>query len=580
MPSEDVTDAYILAAALQGEPTYWFAVPKSGKPLPEYWTSANCFWMYPVEHDLARFAKVNGFHPTDSVFELDPSGVSKVLPSATLKVNAKCKRYQEGGVTYFFVPSEEVDWVEREYKALLKKEADLPPSQSLTTMKTVQVGARVNNAALEVKAERESEPDKEREGPERRENEGAGTANVGGEEEGPGEVKDEGHDNVDEKEGEGAPVSSSEAQWAEAESDGDNSDATQSWRRQPSAFQLGSHKRRRPHRGTTIYVAPAHQRPTGDHRSNEAFTWPAHFIVHRGCADYLCRAASGNTYGFRLDKVTHNGFPVFLLFGSSVNNSDEVSPTANGVPALETAVLRGEGGDRGMGNSVMILTRPPSEKHGYRRDPATHTSTTRSGGSGGTRRRRRIGMSSDEDDEDDESEVAASSEEEGENAEDDDDESAFVRRRGHGSKKPATVATVGRSARKLARTENGGKAKKETQPLRVASVNLWTELDGPVPSIEHLSKQYTLAHEMTTPLRTTVFPDGTCVTYSAASLEKVQTALGKKRNAANGTTGGGGGGAGGSTRIGGNTPDDEAIRSLLENVQLAQLQLQSASMAS
>lgn len=569
MSDGGVTDAPLLAAALHGEATYWFAAPKSGKPLPDRWASTFCFWLYPVESDLAQFADVPGFNPTDSVYELDGGGVSKVFPDATLKSNIEAKKYQKGRTTYFFVPAEEVDYVEREYKAMLKREADrqaqLPPEET-PQPETRRVRARASAVPADQDEEaEEQEPESKaatagpgagrraRPQPEA-DPETAGVARDGGTEEG------------------------SEANESDAESRTSTRGRTA---RRTGGVAIDSHKRRAPHKGTTVSMAPIHQKAHGDHRSNEAFRWPAHYIVHRGSADYLCPARTGNSYGFRLDKVTHNGFPVFLLFGSGMNNSYDIDYTANGVPALETAVLRGEGGDRGMGNSVMMITRPPSEKHGYSRG-STESSQARACSSGGGARRvhRRRRGSDDSTSEDEASSSATDADDDDDDDASDGEEVSFAASRRRRARPRRVEEHSAAPPAKAARSEATGsrkESKKDKKPLQTASVNIWTDPDRAVPDVEQLSKQHPFAHDTTVPLRTTVFPDGTCVTYSAASAEKVQKSAGRSGKGNGNANGGSSSAAPAPTRIGGNSAEDDAMRSLLENVQLAQLQNKSAS---
>lgn len=540
----DYVETKLLAVILTDEDTFWFCEPRVPKALPEDWKAVECRWLYPVEHNVSRFAEESGFDSTDAVYEVETSATSKVLRAATLAWNIPAKRQRIGKVVYVFVPAEEVKRLEEGFKRFVKLEAGVP---ALPPRELSAGGIPASNVAPVSSGEVKTEPIAE---------EATSTAN-------------------DESLSCAAPTPTTLKPEAIAEEhaeeltggDGNPSDndtpasskgkpsrpprtrASDRRRRLPSASLL-SHKRREPHRGTTTYTAPVRSTAFGDHRSNEAFDWPDHYIVHRGSIDYLCPKRTENTYGFRLDRVMHCGFPVFMLFGSRRNNSEEISPSAQGVQVHQKSVLTGEGGE-GIGNSVMVMTRLSSKKRQLRYANSDSDEEDEAENS-----------EEDDDDQDDEWEDDAFDSSEEEDDEDDDDDDGDERRRRRrrvrtratarstaaATSPPKTLTAVSaasssstalsKRAAKCVRTEKAG-SKKKTEPLQSVSVNFWTDPTVAVQSASELAKEYPFRSDDASARgpQTVVLSNGACVTYSSATASKLMQSNTKKKS------GGGGGGA-------------------------------------
>ncbi|PBJ80457.1 hypothetical protein BCY84_01458 [Trypanosoma cruzi cruzi] len=102
---------------------------------------------------------------------------------------------------------------------------------------------------------------------------------------------------------------------------------------------------------------------------------------------------------------------------------------------------------------------------------------------------------------------------------------------------------------KAARRENSRMNCPNRRPLRAAGVNLWVDSDGKVEGAMNLAELFPFSSEGGDSVRTTVFSDGTCVTYNVATASKFAV---KKKIAA--------------------TSTDCDMVGLLENIQLAKEQ--------
>ncbi|CCW62726.1 unnamed protein product [Phytomonas sp. EM1] len=508
----NISEAKLLAVVLQGEDNYWFAEPRTSKPLEENWTHVGCFWLYPVESGIAQFADLKEFDPTDSVFEIDTQGVSKVLRAATLSSDVAAKKYHQGKRTFYFITQKEISRMDIRYSALLKREAEVLP----LLHQQDEVGRN------------------------------------GGHKTQVGDIPSDTHEEPKNN----APKVSHIKE--------EDDEATKTFKsEQMSLIDRRSHQRKTPYQGTTTYIAPDFNKPTGDHCSSEAFEWDRYYIIHRGSVDYLVPEPIGNTYGFRLDKVSHDGFPVFLLFGSSVKNSYEVEPSANAVPAMDSAVLKGGGGEtERVGSHVLVLTRPRGKRSRANNFHARADSVSFSPGKASRSSSRSISAS------DNGSEGAKAA------------LSLVVpsRKRGRPRKVPFSTPSAESEATASAKVpalpprehhkshESSRKTDdKPREPLQACSVNVWTDLTSEISSFTQLATQFPFSHNPSKSLRTVVFPDGTCATYSSTTAEDFLKSTDTRRhsNGANQSASSSGGGA----------PVDDDMRSLLEHIQLAKQQV-------
>ncbi|KPA84560.1 hypothetical protein ABB37_01095 [Leptomonas pyrrhocoris] len=544
----EVTDVWLLAVALDGEDTFWLCEPANLKPLAEDWRTTKCRWLYPVVENVSRFADLDGFASTDAVYEVEWSGMSKVLRAATLAWNVKCKRQKVDRITYVFVPAEEMKLLDEAYSKFTKLEATKPPlPRSAPATSSSHGEARETAPAFSVGPAEVKAPSKEVSEEQATENP---VADTGGDvplvdatvarAASATPIKVEAEEEEDKSSGATAleqPDAGEENGDVASSSVGRQNRTGAFLHRSSSSYNaVPSHKRQKPHQGTTVYQAPNHSKPMGDHRSGEAFDWPEMFLVHRGSVDFLCPHATNNSYGFRLDRVMHDGFPVFLLFPSSKNNSEAVDSSARGVPVFEKAKLSGEGGEGGIRNCVLVLTRLSSKKHQpyYRRN---------------TRRRVRGGRSlSDEDSITEEEEEEEEEEVEDDDDTDDDDDSdededeledihddgkptlPTQERRTSAkakssppplktSKTEPSLATEEASAPRRKHRRRGAEPKEES-PLQAVSVNFWTDPQGVVPAVGQLAKDFPFHAEGANTPQTVVFSDGVCVTYTAATAGK------------------------------------------------------------
>ncbi|KPI88974.1 hypothetical protein ABL78_1940 [Leptomonas seymouri] len=554
----EVTDVWLLAVALDGEDTFWLCEPTNMKPLARDWKSTNCRWLYPVVENVSRFADLSGFESTDAVYEVEWAGVSKVLRAATLTWNVKCKRQKMGRTTYVFVPAEEMKLLDEAYSKFAKLEAmKPPPPRAAPAASSSYEDAHTSGSAFTAgPAGTQAEPQEHR-GANARAISPPATSLTGTYGDAPladtttvraatdtSMKKDEEAENDDVKasqqsDGGGGDVSVTSSSVARQGGSRAHHHSSSSY------YSAPTHKRKTPHRGTTTYQAPVHSKPMGDHRSDEAFDWPEMFVVHRGSVDYLCPRATDNSYGFRLDRVLHNGFPVFLLFSSSKNNSETIDASARGVPVYEKAKLSGEGGEGSIRSSVLVLTRLSSKKHQsyYRKNT-------------GRRLRRRRSVSTedsiteeedeeDKEDYDDDDDIDSDTYEDEEEVEDngDDDKPMFLpqERRVKAKAKPTSpppkkskaepTLPIEEATAPTRRRGQRSAAQKEEAPLQAVSVNFWTDPQGVTPAVSQLAREFAFHAEGADTPQTVVFSDGVCVTYTAATAAK-HAAQERKRSTA------------------------------------------------
>lgn len=563
----EVAEVWLLAVALDGEDTFWLGEPSNLKALPDDWKHVKCRWLYPVEEKMDRFADLSGFDCTDAVYEVGHGAISKVLRGATLVWNIKGKRQKVGGSTYVFVPAEDMKVMEEAYNRFLKLEAASPhPQRSAPSPSPVA-------EQVKPEADERDEPNDAAVGEEAETPQPAPPTNSGSlakieEAESGDELLVRPWQERLEAEGNADSVSSATQ----------SQDTTQVQRRRSNHLSLNSHKRQQPHRGTTIYIAPTSAAATGDHSSSEAFDWEEMFIVHRGSVDFLCPHVTNNRYGFRLDRVMHDGMPVFLLFSSRRKNSESIDSTARGVPVFEKAKLSGEGGEGEARGSVLVLTRLGYVKHPERLQGDQVDGVRRRGRPPLHRRGRpplrRQRSSSDDDtlteEEEDDSDDDDDDDDDSEDSLDDDAVSNDSRPRGG----RGAAARAGRPRRgndaetslfadhlpgrraATARTPHvkdemgeasgtGGEgteqpqlpprrrgrrpaAPKEEPPLQAVNVNFWSDPIGVVPPVSQLARDFPFTTEAADTPQTVVFGDGVCVTYTAASAAK-QVPAEKKR---------------------------------------------------
>ncbi|CAJ1033606.1 hypothetical protein, conserved [Leishmania shawi] len=532
----EVSDVWLLGVVLTGETTFWLCEPTHLKPLAEDWKAINCRWLYPVLENLSEFADVSGFDSTDVVYEVDWVGTSKVLRPATLAWNVRGKRQKIGDSTYVFVPAEEIKQLEEAFKRFVKLEAKMkppPPRSGTSARSATEAPATVEEKTMLTLDISPSSPVREEEG------RGGGPLGAA----------------TSLQPALSSTLIAGEATCERVEKAEDDMSASHQvddevstisssapHRRAPprrgvtrrSSFP--SHKRHTPHRGTTIYQAPVHRNPTGGHCSSEAFGWTEMYVVHRGSVDYLCPKATGNTFGFRLDRVMHDGFPVFLLFSSSHNNSETIDSSSRGVSVFEKAQLSGEGGEGAVRSSVLVVTRLSSKK----RQPYYDTDIGRT--TAGSRRRRRFDDdSTSEEDEDDgffddddknDSESDETNEEEEERRvgtqgshrrAGDEAASAAILPAATAAKKLRTKtadtasesAVTPSAARRKAKDDAAAKAS-----LQAVSVNFWTEPQHAVPAPGQLAKEFPFKSGGSDTPHTVVFSNGICVTYTASTAAK------------------------------------------------------------
>ncbi|GET91389.1 hypothetical protein, conserved [Leishmania tarentolae] len=553
----EVSDVWLLGVVLTGETTFWLCEPTHLKPLAEDWKAINCRWLYPVLENLSDFADVSGFESTDAVYEVDWVGTSRVLRPATLAWNVRGKRQKVGDTTYVFVPAEEIKQLDEAFKRFVKLEATMKPppprrvvssasaDEAPTTAETKAMLTLGDSSSTLVHQEEDGRDDNPlvvtasrlcapttaptagevtRETVTRKEDEKSAPHHV----------------DID-----GSIVSSSTPH-----------PRTPHRRGGTNLSSFPSHKRQTPHRGTTIYQAPVHRKPTGEHCSSEAFGWSEMYLVHRGSVDYLCPKAAGNTFGFRLDRVMHDGFPVFLLFSSSHNNSETIDASARGVPVFEKAQLSGEAGEGAVRSSVLVVTRLSSKKH----QPSYRTDTGRTA-AGSHRRRRRDDDDSTTTEEDEDVDDYFDEDDDDDNTESDDTYEEEERRVGpQGSRRRAgdevatavrpTAATAAAAAAKRPKPEatdpagesvatssaspKKGNRKRDAaakKPLQAVSVNFWTDPQHVAPAPDQLAREFPFESEGSDSPQTVVFSNGICVTYTASTAAK-HAAPEKKRKSA------------------------------------------------
>ncbi|KAG5470028.1 hypothetical protein LSCM4_02719 [Leishmania orientalis] len=552
----EVSDVWLLGVVLTGETTFWLCEPTHLKPLAEDWKAINCRWLYPVLENLSEFADVSGFESTDAVYEVDWVGTSKVLRPATLAWNVRGKRQKVGDTTYVFVPAEEIKQLDEAFKRFVKLEATMkpPPPRSVTFS--------LSAAEALTAAEGETVPALDTSLSAKIRQEGVknevplvtAASLLPAPSPAPTAVEAT-RKTVEEAEDENSVLRQADGEVSIASSSALHH-RTPPRRRVTGLSSFPSHKRQTPHRGTTIYQAPVHRKPTGDHCSSEAFGWDEMFLVHRGSVDYLCPKATGNTFGFRLDRVMHDGFPVFLLFSSSFNNSETIDSSARGVSVFEKAQLSGEAGEGAVRSSVLVVTRLSSKKHQpYYRAGACRTAP-------GSRRRHHRRRSDDD---------STSEEDEGEDDFDDDDdddaesdetfeeeeEHQMGTQRAHlraGDEAAALEIPTAAGAAKKLKTESTDSAGESAvtasverrkgkrtgasakEPLQAVSVNFWTDPQHVTPAPGQLAREFPFKAEGSDTPQTVVFANGICVTYTASTAAKHAPPEKKRKTAKHGGT--------------------------------------------
>lgn len=533
---------WLLGVVLTGETTFWLCEPTHLKPLAEDWKAINCRWLYPVLENLSDFADVSGFESTDAVYEVDWVGTSRVLRPATLAWNVRGKRQKVGDTTYVFVPAEEIKQLDEAFKRFVKLEATVKPPPPRSVMPSPSAAETPAPAEAKMMLTLDASPSTSthQEEDDKDEKPLVTTASLLSTQSSAPAAGEVPHETVTKAEDERSASRHADIDGSIASSSAPHPRASHR-RGVTSLSSFPSHKRQTPHRGTTIYQAPVHRRPTGEHCSSEAFEWTEMYLVHRGSVDYLCPKAAGNTFGFRLDRVMHDGFPVFLLFSSSHNCSETIDPSARGVPVFEKAQLSGEAGEGAVRNSVLVVTRLSSKKH----QPYYRTDTDRT--IAGSRRRRRRGdddsttteededVDDDDDDDDPESDETYGEEEHQVGAQ------GSRRRAGDGAaatatptagttapaaaKKPKAEAKdpAGESAVAASATRRKEKRKADAaanKPLQAVSVNFWADPQYTAPAPEQLAREFPFKSEGSDTPQTVVFSNGICVTYTASTAAK------------------------------------------------------------
>ncbi|KAK7199661.1 hypothetical protein NESM_000011500 [Novymonas esmeraldas] len=572
----EAADVWLLGVVLTGESTFWLCEPTHLRPLPEDWKAINCRWLYPVEENLGDLADVSGFVSTDAVYEVDWLGTSKVLRPATLAWNVRGKRQKVGSTTYVFVPAEEIKQLDDAFRRFVKLEATAQPPPPPRVAPAVAVSPPASGAPPTTAAPSPPSAPLKAEGESAEADGDAPLASAASLQSLPTT----------------SPSADAVARWASAVSegggsasrlddgeDGEGSIVSSSAPRRRAAPRRGptslsmfpSHKRQEPHRGTTVYQAPLHSKPIGDHKSSEAFDWAEMYVLHRGSVDYLCPKETGNTYGFRLSRVMHDGFPVFLLFSSARNNSESIDSGARGVAVFEKALLSGEGGEGAVRSSVLVVTRLSSKKQQPQYGvPTTRTTTTATTSTSTTRprhQRRRRRRGSDYDDstsEEDEEDVSDDDSDDDDSEDEDDSETEEAeegderrggrrvsRRGGAGAaaeassvaakipKREAQDTAVGDSATAALSGRRRGRRKADgiaAEPLQAVSVNFWTDPQQAAPTPEQLTREFSFKAGRSEAPQTVVFSDGVCVTYTASTAAKYAPPEKKRKTAKHGGT--------------------------------------------
>lgn len=287
--------------------------------------------------------------------------------------------------------------------------------------------------------------------------------------------------------------------------------------------------------------------------------WDRFFIVHRGGVPVLCADFTGNYEGFRLTRVLHDGFAIFLLFLSTEDTSVRVEPTEIGVPVLQCALLFGEETEFKRERSVMIFTRAVGSRKGIRgrkeEDISAQAKKVTVVKYEMTQAEKEAvsGMNESDFSED---ELAST---------DSSDSDSFGRTRKRRRRKltmPAMEKSASHTSRRdvakrsLRRLENsesdGGRGQKHVgEPLTTVGVNLYRETDGEVPSAAPLSQSFPLLSSSVAGLSTAVLPNGVAVTYTPTCIDKLNS----------------------TSETGHSESNHDAVRGLLENIKMAQEQV-------
>eukprot|EP00796_Vickermania_ingenoplastis_P013350 gene13350-9182_t len=292
--------------------------------------------------------------------------------------------------------------------------------------------------------------------------------------------------------------------------------------------------------------------------------WGRYYIVSRGGVPALCPEASGNTYGFRLQRVIDNDFAVFVLFHQKRAPCLELSPHDTGTPVLEYTTMSGEETKSARQRSAMIFTRST-----WTRMPSTPEGKEKCMTPAKCIPPQPV-LPLDEP-------MIVPDTSSGDPDTDSDDEDRRRKRRraergrrqvSHRPPAPAPssapVVSPGPAGPKASTHPrpratggfNKGKAE-DRPPLRIAGVHLYTDVSGPPPPAEQMAATFPLSLQApTTGLTTAVLPSGVCVTYSPATAVALSPS---NRTAESGFSA------------------DLDMRGLLENIRLAKEQAKASA---
>ncbi|CAD2216391.1 hypothetical protein ADEAN_000385300 [Angomonas deanei] len=433
-----------IAVVLAGEDSYWICELISKKPLAPGWKATKCYWLYPYEGDIQRFASVKGFEPTDSVFEIIRSEFSQVHSHATIAVDVTVKNVSIGSEHFGFVPLGEIRRLEEAYATFTKREIK-------------------NSADSEKAKEKEGGRDEEKK-QEKRE-----------------EVK------AEKRREEKLPTQQKDPQ--------PTIRVKETLREKKIVPIQQERPRREANRSTPQSITPtfvsASVMNKGNHCSTEAFHWKSYFIAFKGNRAFVAPSQSDIKYGFSVSSVSVGNTSVFLLFETPFNSSESfINDSTAVLPVKHVGVF---GGDTQEEGRVLVLYAPAARGHKRPRE-STHT---------------------------------------GANVPD------------------------GTTRSSNAQMDDGVAARGESG-LSLVGFNRWTDARGSAPSVKEVSSQQPLTGGGGgSGLRTAVFEDGIAVTYSSETATKFITPTEDKKTKKAGSN------------IGGNTPADNEMRELLENIQMA-----------
>lgn len=580
----------LLSIAVLGEDSLWLGERRSKAPLPPEWKQTEIYWLYPVEnaslpHELEMS---EWFDPTDCIFELrNGDQYSKALRLATLSTNVEAKKVRIGVRSFYFVTATEFQKAEEAYSLFLRNEAMAQESAKPVSVEKRE--ERTKNESKEMKGSCES-----------------------------------------------SMVTTLEANHEEHRTSKENHSTQKSMSNQSSGSRSAPSTLIAPSSSSGTELSgsaeAAGRRALGP--ANKVALWERYFIVHRGGAPILCRAFTGNAYGYKLIRVVSGGFAVFLFFIQPDSPIAAVGHEDVGVPVCESCLLAGEETVFRHRREVLVFTRVVGSRNGAagrrkdevegvppRRQPkkwAEHFSTLL-----------------------EESEKVELEEEENESTEDYCIKRMAEKRRRPSTPPPSTTSArdstrksrgrprkevnkrthselsssmdtvisafgsprqhVSRSSLAVANEEAANPSimdevefenqsiKRETPPpppptLTTIGVNMYTDV-AKASSVYAAqltqSHPFRVASSTSQGLTTAVLPSGVCVTYTAATASKIQGQIAKlsdRYEAAGETSSDGAKGDGGSQGSGnGMISSADAMRGLLENIKLAQEQANAIS---